>query len=332
LISLDNRGTNVELLSIGENEMTIPAELMQLCLGFGLLFAGVICVAMAVKWLEVRRAGKWPVTSGIITRARVRSKQHTDPEGRSRFVNEPYVTYEYIVVDRTYRASRISFAERISGSDVEKSLLRYPVGKTVQVYYDPHDPSRAVLERKLPQGVVLVGSLLAVFLLGFAIIFPLLIYGGAKRLATWMPDPDMALFTLLSGAMGLFSLLIALAIQRQVRASKTWNTCEGRVLSASESTGGLQYQGQQKIIYAYSVKGRQYLGDRIRFGGIFTRSPAWLIPSNPEKYTEDNPVRVYYDPGDPGEAVLECRAAGIWILFLAAGLLFFLALWSGGWI
>jgi hypothetical protein len=59
------------------------------------------------------------------------------------------VRYEYVVGGRTYTCDRVSFGDH-SSSDAARAqaiVKRYPKGRKVTAYYDPEDPSLAVLER-----------------------------------------------------------------------------------------------------------------------------------------------------------------------------------------
>src|SRR5262249_7710826 len=102
----------------------------------GSLFFGFIAVALAIvltrKLLEARRVKHWPVTSGKVIASSVVARRRENKEASDpAFVNEPNVEYEYLVGSNKYRCKRISLAERISGSEIEQVLARYPVGTTV---------------------------------------------------------------------------------------------------------------------------------------------------------------------------------------------------------
>jgi hypothetical protein len=60
------------------------------------------------------------------------------------------VEYEYTVDGKSHRSDEITFADpprrSVRGWVVKGRARKYPLGKTVTVYYDPHDPSFSVLE------------------------------------------------------------------------------------------------------------------------------------------------------------------------------------------
>jgi hypothetical protein len=63
----------------------------------------------------------------------------------------PMVIYSYEVDGRPYQSHRVRAGDDTGRLPVVTSasttLDRYPVGSNVTVYYDPHDPANAALER-----------------------------------------------------------------------------------------------------------------------------------------------------------------------------------------
>jgi hypothetical protein len=309
-------------------------ELISFCLTIGLGFAAVILLAVVVKLVEVRRARHWPSTSGTVLKARVRTRRRTDVEGRSRFESEPLVTYEYEVNGRIYRGTRLSFAERISPGEIDAWLKRYPQGKNVTVYYNPADPSQAVLERSLPPVVVKGVLLLLVIFLGAALLTPPVMAFLSGWLAPLLPQPQRAPAVVLLAGMSLGTLLVAYAIQRQVQASAGWSAASGRVLStqseeyqSSSSSGKLH---RPRVVYSFEAGGQQYIRDRMAFGWDIGWSSPRFFRGSLERYPEDSPVTVYYDPQNPSDCVLERRAAGLPVLLGCAVVLMGLALFAAG--
>jgi len=310
-------------------------ELISFCLTIGLGFAAVILLAVMVKLVEARRARNWHSTPGTVIKSRVRTRKRTDIEGRSRFENEPLVTYEYEVDGRTYRGARISFAERISGGEIDAWLKRYPAGKAVQVYYNPADPAQAVLERSLPPVVVKGVLLLLLIFLGAAILTPQARTFLSGWLAPLLPQPQRAPAVVLLAGMGVGTLLVVYALQRQVRASVNWSAASGRILSAQAE----EYQSQTsrsgalhrpRVFYTFEAGGMQYISDRVAFGWDIGWSSPRFFRRRLEGYPEDSLVTVNYDPQNPGDSVLERRAAGLPVLWACAVFLFSLELFAAG--
>lgn len=69
--------------------------------------------------------------------------------GGGRVKSIPSVLYEYEVNGQKYSSNRLmSMSMSVAGNVklVEKYVSRYRVGETITVYYDPNNPSDAVLE------------------------------------------------------------------------------------------------------------------------------------------------------------------------------------------
>jgi hypothetical protein len=116
-----------------------------IAIAFALAFPGIIAVAAAVKIGEAKRAATWTKASGRVTRSELATETRYDKQ-----VQVPRIEYEYKVGFHTLVGKRVNFAELIAGAQAKEALARYPVGTSVPVYYDPADPSKAVIERELP--------------------------------------------------------------------------------------------------------------------------------------------------------------------------------------
>lgn len=80
----------------------------------------------------------WQRTQGTVLSSTLQVRQ----QGASR-VEVPLVLYAYQVDGQKYRGERI----RCGGPSGGDAVTRYPAGARVDVFYDPQDPSVAVLER-----------------------------------------------------------------------------------------------------------------------------------------------------------------------------------------
>lgn len=88
----------------------------------------------------------WQSTTGTVVMSSVQSK-HT---GKS-YSHYPVVVYLYQVNGQQYQSQRIKAGEqflnvRVAGQ-AEATVQKYPIGSTVTVYYNPSNPTEAVLER-----------------------------------------------------------------------------------------------------------------------------------------------------------------------------------------
>src|SRR5262245_14984137 len=122
---------------------------------------GVAAVAGAsglfLAWRErvlARATLAWPSVMGTIKQSRPSYLTTGGHRSQSR-THELFVQYAYRVGDREYTADRTSFGDEPSGTYDEvaaDAARRLPSGARVQVFYDPTDPQRAVLERGQPRG------------------------------------------------------------------------------------------------------------------------------------------------------------------------------------
>ena len=102
----------------------------------------------------------------------------------------------------------------------------------------------------------------------------------------------------------------------QTQASQTWPSVMGRVVTSNieishshDSDGGSSTAYTPRIVYEYEVLGHRYHGDRVNFGATLGYGNANTAQAVVDRYVPGNNIRVYYDPNNPGEAVLE-RTAG----------------------
>ncbi len=91
-------------------------------------------------------AQAWPSTTGTILASTVESYW----SGRHQSMR-PVVLYQYEVNGVGYQSQTIKAGDqfmkiRVSG-DVLKTTMKYPVGATVTIYYNPANPSESALER-----------------------------------------------------------------------------------------------------------------------------------------------------------------------------------------
>ena len=93
--------------------------------------------------------------------------------GDSGSVNYPVVQYTYQVGGQTYQGAKIAPGMDVGGTGAGRVVEKYPQGAQVMVFYDPNNPSDAVLEKKA-RAQWLMWLLLVIFdvmLCGMAIAF-----------------------------------------------------------------------------------------------------------------------------------------------------------------
>ena len=122
-------------------------------------FAGALTSGMALNILVVgRRSASWPQVPGIVRRA------WTPLIGRL-FVGYagPRLVYEYAVAGIVYEGSRVRYGGYLTPNQARRARYRYEVGAQMPVYYNPHDPTRAVLEPGTPGDVwamIIIGAVM----------------------------------------------------------------------------------------------------------------------------------------------------------------------------
>jgi hypothetical protein len=94
-----------------------------------------------------RKAADWPLVRGTILQSGT-EKVESRLQGRQQIVYAPVVEYRYRVSDVDYVSRQIKLGVRVSGSPSYAAgvAARYPQGGTVDVHYDPANPSSAALE------------------------------------------------------------------------------------------------------------------------------------------------------------------------------------------
>lgn len=143
------------------------------------LVIGLVGVGLfLLGWFQFRKVSAsrvWPAVPGRIIAARVEAEttRGSDDEADSTSYY-PCIEYQYQVGPQTFRGTRIRFDRRgyARPKGAEQVLAALPIGRTVEVFYDPARPGEAVLERKNSTGMVLmiVGGGIAVLAVAAAVV------------------------------------------------------------------------------------------------------------------------------------------------------------------
>ena len=162
----------------------------KLPLGFGLicggffflitLAGGILLILLSAK--SKKKAGasqQWPNVPGMISVSELRQSTNTDDDGHISYAYYPHVEYSYSILGQSYTSKQIAFGG-VRGfnnpNQAQTALVKYPVNTPVQVFYNPQNPSEAVLERiagEGAKGTKVIGIILLV--LSVLIACPLLI-------------------------------------------------------------------------------------------------------------------------------------------------------------
>jgi hypothetical protein len=124
-------------------------------LGIGLVFGfvfGLVGVIFLIVGLITRSktqtAKSWPTAQGTIVSTELREHNDDDSEsGSSTVLFEPVVMYSYQAMGVACSGKKIGYGtDRLDRSSAQKKINQYPAGSRVTVYYNPENPSEAVLE------------------------------------------------------------------------------------------------------------------------------------------------------------------------------------------
>jgi len=139
------------------------------------LMIGGAIISFAIRMAaKARQSLSWPSIEGEISHSAVLYQTNTTDRTAAPTWKAD-IAYRYKVGGRNYSSSRISILDFASSSTsrAENIVSRYPDKSTVQVYYNPTDPSDSVLEPGSAGGVnvaYLVGGLFAAAGLFFLIM------------------------------------------------------------------------------------------------------------------------------------------------------------------
>jgi len=129
---------------------------------FVVLGAFVFAKGLSGLW-TTRTAAGWPFTSGTILTSKVTSSS------RGRWTSyEPAISYAYSVEETSYTGRDVWTVRACTDDEAKNAVERFPTGTRARVYFDPADPSRAVLWPVLTRGMYLAGSFGALCMVGGA--------------------------------------------------------------------------------------------------------------------------------------------------------------------
>ena len=193
------------------------------------------------------------------------------------------------------------------------------------VFYNPADPSKAVIERTMPDGAFKFMFQLSAGLVFGALVLVFSVGGFLEAIRPHLPKPQNLGAAALLLFMGLMILRMGFAQKSLAEQASKWPVTAGRI-DASGLQALRNYSGyrrwrtvfKSRIVYSYGVAGQRYSADRVTFGATVTASLPGLVSGQARGYVEGSKVDVHYDPANPGSAVLECRVRGLWLLWVCS--------------
>jgi len=148
-----------------------------------LLLVGVIgCTVLIVNMIflgimfntrrKMNLVKTWPSTMGTVQFSTIQWRRSGSSNSSSAF---PVVQYSYQVNGQQYNGAKLAPGPEVGGSGANKVIAKYPAGAQVMVFYNPQNPSDAVLETKASAQWImwLVLIIVDVMLCGMAALFTL---------------------------------------------------------------------------------------------------------------------------------------------------------------
>ena len=110
--------------------------------------SAVILIYIGSDILKAQKSRSWPTASGTVLDSGMESHQSRDDDGDIKTTYGATIQYKYTVDGQEFVGDRRTFSNVRTSSvrNTEKILERYPRGSSVDVFYDPDDPSSSVLE------------------------------------------------------------------------------------------------------------------------------------------------------------------------------------------
>lgn len=277
--------------------------------GLALLYSGsrVIPHALASR--------SWPSVTGVIRIAEVSSKTNRSSSGSSSTTWYIHLAAAYNVNGEEYETGNVYFGFGGGSGDASAMRLeelRYKPGARVPVYYDPREPSRAVLRPGFDLDVLgLPVAGLAIALGGLA--FTLLYLGAFKGYPVF--PLGIRVFGMIFFLAGCSMLTAGLWRFRQAKDSVHWPVTHGAIVFSETHSSSSMVEDSEgnrsrvtshsaALAYSYLVNGATYYSNIRRFGALAGASGGWA-KAILDKYPAGAQVPVSYNPADPNTAVLE---------------------------
>ncbi|EMO54061.1 PF12158 family protein [Leptospira noguchii] len=259
------------------------------------------------------QSNTWKKTNGKILSIRTISDNDSTKHSNTK------VFYQYASGGKTYTNSKISYLKEFPyiGEEFDTFNL-YNSSDSVSVFLNPDTKEESVLI----QGTGIFPFFLLLLGVCFSNIFGFwfAIYIDSHKTLTKKISPQKqrsVFFTsFLLPFLAVASLISFLGFQNVYthHLAENWPTTEATILRAevqnrddlhqniSDRTRLSQYI--PKIEYSYRIENKEYIGNRIQTGGIWSSSDSSVAKEIVQKY-KGRSVRIYYNPENPTESYLE---------------------------
>jgi Protein of unknown function (DUF3592) len=281
-----------------------------------LIFGGMLFNLLRMR-SQMQAAKNWDMVEGVITVSKVEQpSEHVSDD-----LNDasPIVRYRYRVGGQDLESDRIAIGGQPMTTRVLAGKLvgRYPVGARVDVHIDPNDPKSALLEPAQRANLTALLAFTIVFGLIAAILVAHSIAGHV--LYTSNGAPLFAFPLPILGLLGaVFGVVAFVRGRRLASASARWPTAAGIVTNSGVIEEAIEdkrnddksfirktYRYQVDLRYAYQIGKRDFVGTSANWGWTGVYGLRELAEKAASQYRQGQPVTVYYDPEQPGSAVLD---------------------------
>ncbi len=134
-----------------------------------LVFNGIFLIIILSARRKMNAIQGWSSTMGTVVASYLERRR----SGNNSSANYPVVQYSFQVGGQMYQGMKIAPGMEVGGTGAGRVVEKYPAGAQVMVFYDPNDPSDAVLEKNAPAQWILwlVLVILDIMLCGMAVGF-----------------------------------------------------------------------------------------------------------------------------------------------------------------
>jgi hypothetical protein len=290
----------------------------QIAAGIAVLLFGLTLFNLIRMRGRMVAARSWDKVEGIITVSRV--DQPATHASDDRNDAKPIIRYRYQAGGQELESDKVFVGGSVITTRVlaAKLIGRYPVGAHVDVHVDPRQPTEALLEPAAAQNVAALVAFTIVFGCIAATLTAHSLAGHVLYTNKGVPLFAFALpIIVLVG--GVFCVAEYVRTRRLASASLRWPTAAGRVTRCDvieeiieeksdddkSRSSKLQHRYQVDLRYAYRVDKRDFIGTEVDWNGTMISGLREVAEEAAAKYRPGKSVQVYYDPDQPGQAVLE---------------------------
>lgn len=274
-----------------------------------------LCYKGLLNLFRASASTHWPQTEATVARSLTVAKTTRDTsDGTITTSYSPSIEFKYQVNGVSHTTSARHFGQTEGSgdsSDAELLHLRYPQNAKVPIFYDPADPSLAVVEPGFQSELLWLPGAGLFFILP-SLMFGALLLGDGKPA---MFDVGITLFGAIFLTLGLIGVIYGGIQIFRANQSLSWPRAKGEIVYGKVDTSESKSKDSDdvvtrsvtygaRLIYQYVVDGRTYYSNQRRFGQLAGADEDWAA-AIAERYPKGTTIPVAYSPSNPHLAVLE---------------------------